>query len=235
MLRVELDMVRQEYSVRVGKLFHKSNQQDLDIIYFNNLLQLIQQGKSYEEAVKELDDTYYAKQRKLEEEREQMRRAQEIYEKRQESQNRRDDKEIKNLWKQLVSRFHPDLVQDSKEKKRREDIMKRLNRAYEEQNMEALKNMADDAQVSNYEETTVESLTQILVDTENQITEQEQVYQELKESEWHRWKINIARAKRKNIDIFAELERSLLDEIVRKMETIKNLKSKIPELWEKEE
>jgi hypothetical protein len=83
MLRVELDMVRQEYSARVGKLFHKSNQQDLDIIYFNNLIQLINEGKTYDEAVAELDNTYYAKQRKLEEEREQRLKAQEIYEKRQ--------------------------------------------------------------------------------------------------------------------------------------------------------
>lgn len=227
MLRVELDMVRQEYSVRVGQLFHKSNQQDLDIIYYRNLIQLMNDGKTYEEAVKELEDTYYAQQRRLEQEKEQMRKAQEIYEKRQQSEVKPEDKNIKNLWKQLVSKFHPDLVQDEKEKKRRENIMKQLNQAYEEQNLEALQNMENNAHVENFEESTIEKLTKILEDTENQIIEQEAVYQELKESEWYRWKINIARAKKRKKDVFLELETTLLNEIVRKMEVIKLLKEQI--------
>ncbi|HRN96107.1 MAG TPA: J domain-containing protein [Candidatus Levybacteria bacterium] len=230
MLRVELDMVRQEYSVRVGQLFHKSNQQDLDIIYFRNLIQLIDQGKSYDEAVKELDDTYYAQQRKLEQEREQMRRAQEIYEKRQQSQAKPIDKTIKNLWKQLVSKFHPDLVQDEKEKKRREKIMKQLNQAYEEQNIEALKNMENNSQVENIEESTIEKLTQILEDTENQIIEQEAAYQDLKDSEWYRWKTNIARAKKRKKDVFLDIERTLLNEIVRKIETLNELREKVEKM-----
>lgn len=224
MLRVELDMVRQEYSVRVGQLFHKSNQQDLDIIYYRNLIQLMNDGKTYDEAVEELDNTYYAQQRKLEEEKEQMRRAQEIYEKRQQSEIQPEDKNIKNLWKQLVSRFHPDLVQDEKEKKRREEIMKQLNQAYEEQDMDALKNMENDAHVENIALSTIEKLTQILEETENQIIEQEAIYQELRESEWYRWKINIARAKKRKKDIFLDLEQTLLDEIVRKMDTVNELR-----------
>jgi hypothetical protein len=119
------------------------------------------------------------------------------------------------------------LLNYQKKKKRREEIMKQLNRAYEEQNIEVLKNLESDAQVKNYEETTIDTLTQILVDTENQIIEQEAVYQELKESEWYRWKINIARAKKRMKDIFLDLERTLLDEIVRKMDVIKALKEQV--------
>ena len=98
LLRVELDMIRQEYTVRVGQLFHKSNQQDLDIIYYRNLIELLEKGYTYSDAVKKLDDTYYAQQHKLHKEREQMQRDQKIYEMRIESADKSQDPQIKNLW-----------------------------------------------------------------------------------------------------------------------------------------
>lgn len=174
MLKVELEMVQQEYTVRVGQLFHKSGQQDLDIIYYENVLSLMEKGKTYEQAVEELGDTYYARQRKLEEEREQMAQAKEIYDRRVQADAIPEDVNIKNLWKQLVSKFHPDLAQDTKEKKRREEIMKKLNQAYEEQNVEILQNMQTDVYVENLEDTTVENLTEILVSTENQVLTKQQ-------------------------------------------------------------
>jgi hypothetical protein len=227
MLKVELEMVQQEYTVRVGQLFHKSGQQDLDIIYYNNLLTLLEQGKTYEEAVDALADTYYAKQRKLEEEREQMERAKKIYEKRTSAEHAKEDASIKELWKKLVSKFHPDLVQDEKEKKRREEIMKQLNQAYEEQNIEVLQNMQNEVYIENIAETTVEKLIELLEMTENKISEQQALYLELKNSEWYRWKISIAKAKAKKQDVFLNLEKALLDEIVRKIDIIKDLKQKL--------
>ncbi len=227
MLKVELEMVQQEYTVRVGQLFHKSGQQDLDIIYYKNLISLMHEGRSYDEAVTELEDTYYARQRKLDEEREQMERAKEIYEKRIRANEITEDMSIKELWKQLVSKFHPDLVQDEQEKKRREEIMKKLNQAYEEQNVEILKSLERDAIIENTHDVTIDKLTDILIRTENQIIEQQALYLDLRNSEWYRWKLNIAKAKTKKIDIFRDLERSLLDEIVKKIEVLKFLLEKI--------
>ena len=227
MFKVELDMVRQEYTVRVGLLLNKSNRQDMDIIYFRNVLQLIEKKMTYQEAVDSLDDTYYAEQRRLEEEKEQMRRAEAIYEKRKSKSDNPFNEEIKNLWKSLVSKFHPDLVQDENEKSRREAIMKQLNQAYEEQDIDALKKLENESHIESTEDTTIEKLEEILIGIENDLIAQDVLYKELKESEWYRWKINIDRAKKKGQDIFADIERNLLNEVVRKMEIIKELKKKL--------
>jgi hypothetical protein len=229
-LRVELDLVQQEYTVRVGKLFHKTNQQDLDIIYYNNIIDLMSKGMSYADAVQKLDDTFYAQQRKLDEEREQMKRAQQLYEMHIGTAKKSDDPQIKNLWKQLVSKFHPDLVQDTKEKSRREEIMKLINRAYQEQNVESLKRLQNEANIELDIDNTIADLERVLVDIENQIIEQEEVYIDLKTSEWYQWKINIARAKKKDTDVFADIEHNLLNEIVRKMDVVNGLREEVEKM-----
>lgn len=232
LLRVELDMIRQEYTVRVGQLFHKSNQQDLDIIYYRNLIELLEKGYTYSDAVKKLDDTYYAQQHKLHKEREQMQRDQKIYEMRIESADKSQDPQIKNLWKQLVSKFHPDLVQDQKEKSRREEMMKLINRAYQEKNMDTLKKLQNNSSHIFNAENTIQSLENILVEIENQIIEQEEVYEELKTSEWYHWRTTIARAKKKNQDVFIDIEHNLLNEIVKKMELLEKLKQTVEQMRE---
>lgn len=227
MLRVKLDMVKQEYDVRVGNLYLKGNQQDLEIIYYRNILQLMKEGLSYEDAVRKLNETYYGKQRKLEHEKEQIQYEEKIYKKRAESQFNPNDKSLKNLWKYLVGKFHPDLVQDSTEKKRREVIMKQINRAYEEQDYENLKRLENEVHIDTYEESTLGKLEQILVEIENEIIQQAVYLRELRTSDWFAWKVKIENAKKRNTDIFADIERGLLDDIVRKYAILRTLKAQV--------
>lgn len=231
-LRVELDMVRQEYDVRVGSLYLKDNQLDIEIIYFKNIIQLMGEGVSYKDAVERLNDTFYAKQRAFEKERERMRQEEKIYTQRSESESQHMGDELKKMWKSLVAKFHPDLVQDKQEKKKREEMMKQINRAYEEYNYEQLKKFENAVAITEYPESTVENLEDILVEIENQIIQQEIAYQELRTSEWYAWKVKLQQTKRKGIDIFANMERTLLNTVVRKMDILKDLKAQVPELNE---
>ena len=229
-LRVELDMVQQEYDVRVGSLYLKDNQLDLEIIYFKNVLQLINEGVSYTEAIERLNDTYYARQRTFEQEKERMRKEEKIYQERTESQSSHKGHDLKKMWKNLVGKFHPDLTQDANEKKKREEMMKQINRAYEEYNFDQLKKFEDEVAIVEYPESTLAQLEEILVEIENQMIQQEVAYQELRASEWHVWKVKLKETKKKGIDIFANMERTLLNDIVRKMDVLKDLKARIPEL-----
>jgi hypothetical protein len=229
MLKVELEMTQQEYQARVGRLLLKSNQQDLDIIYYRNLLDLIEQGKTYLQAVKELEDTYYAQQRKYEEERQRLKEDEQIFNARAEEETPDFLEELKKLWKMLVSKFHPDLVTDPDEQKRREEVMKQINRAYEEHDLETLKKLEKDVHIDRIEESTVERLTEILQEIEDDIVEREEEYQQLRNSTWYHWKINIAKAKKRGEDIFADLERNLLDDIVKKIAQIELLIKQVEE------
>lgn len=224
MLRVNLDMAKQEYMVKVGSLFLKDNQLDLEIIQLKNILHLMEKGFTQENAVNQISQTYYAEQLELEQEQERMRFEEEIFQKREAHQTKPGE-DIKKLWKKLIAKFHPDLVQDPQEKQKRDEIMKIINRAYQEGDYDQLANI-DQENLAEHEQT-IESLEEILLRLIKNIMQQTELYKNLKKSEWYDWMIKIDRAKKKNINIFADTERQLLNDIVAKMDLIKELKSQI--------
>jgi hypothetical protein len=224
MLRVELEMVKQEYDVRVGSLYLKDNQLDLEIIKYRNIKSLMEQGISFEKAVEALQETYYAEQLEMEQEAERMRFEEVIFHKREEITDESLLLDIKKLWKQLITKFHADLVQDPEEKMRRNEIMKQINLAYEEQDIDKLKRIEHDEYVSSPHENSIENLEKMLVNIENDIIHQIHFYHEQRMSEWYSWKKRIAYAKKKSVDVFKDIERKLLDDIVKKYEIVNQLK-----------
>jgi hypothetical protein len=226
MLKVNLDMARQEYMVKVGSLFLKDNTLDLEIIRLRNILRLMDEGNTYDEAVEKIARTYYAEQLDLEREKEKIRFEEEIYIKREEHKPQITS-DLKKLWKKLIAKFHPDLVQNLVEKKKRDGVMKQINRAYEEGDYEQLLKIEKDHAATK--ETTIENLEEILLNLMREIDEQVRLSAELKKSEWYDWMIKIENAKKKNGDIFAATERRLLDDIVEKFDIIKSLKQQIQE------
>jgi hypothetical protein len=224
MLRVNLEMAQQEYMVKVGNLFLKDNQLDLEIIRLQNIIYLIDKGLTYEQAVNKIASTYYAQQLELEKEKKKAEEEQKIYMKREEHHNEPIG-DIKRIWKKLIARFHPDLVQNSEEKKKRDTIMKQINRAYQEGDYDLLVKIEQDH--LGDKETSVGNLEDILLRVMNEINEQNLIYASLKESEWFDWMIKIERAKKKTENIFADTERNLLNTIVAKIELLKDLKAQI--------
>ena len=226
MLRVNLDMARQEYMVKIGSLFLKDNTLDLEIIRLRNILHLMQEGLTHDEAVEKLSRTYYAEQLKFEEERAKIKYEEEIYIKREEH-SKRITVDLKKLWKKLISKFHPDLTQNQAEKKKRTTIMIEINKAYEEADYERLQKIEKEHTAPK--EATIENLEEILLTFLKEIDEQVQLFAELEKSEWYDWMIKIEIAKKRDKDIFADTERRLLDDIVAKLDLIKSLKSQMQE------
>ena len=227
LLRVELQMVRQEYDYRVGSLYLKDNQHDIEIIYYKNILALLHAGLTYDQAVKKLHAKYYAELRDIEDEKEHIRQEEIIYKKRNAATGTTDEQTLKHLWKQLISKFHPDLVQDTEEKKHHEGIMKQINRAYEERDYNRLVSLKNEVYIEKYHEATIEKLTEILVAIENHMIEQKAYYKELLGSEWYVWKVKLEKAKKQQINLFAGIERSLLNDIMKKYAILKKLKNQV--------
>lgn len=225
MLRVELELVKQEYMVKVGSLFLKDNQLDLEIIHLKNILQLMKQGKTHEEAVMELSQTYYAQQLDMEEEQERIEQQEYAYHQRMNRGKKQVTGTLRTLWKKLIARFHPDLVQDPDEKRRREDIMKQVNQAYDDADYDRL--MKIDQQNIDTEESTIFDLENLLVTIDEELHRQKLFYQSLRASEWFGWKVKIEKMKNKKNNPFSELEKKLLKDIVEKFAIIKRIKTQI--------
>ncbi len=229
MLRVNLEIAKQEYMVKVGNLFLKDSHLDLEIIRLKNILHFMKEGLTYDQAVNNVTKTYYAEQLELEMEQKRMQEEEEIYQKREKNYTKNVG-EIKKLWKKLIAKFHPDLVQDYEEKKKRDTIMKQINRAYQEGDYDQLLKIEHDSQ--SQKEQTINNLEEILVKLVNEIMQQNEQFRDLKNSEWYSWMIKIDRAKRKNMNIFVETERQLLNDIVVKLDLIKELKTQIENISE---
>ncbi len=226
-LNMELDLIKHEYDVRIGYLLLKDNQLDLEIIQLKNLKRLMEEGMSYEEALKHEEDAFYNEiLRKQKEQEEEIEIEKELLEKREQVTEDMEE-ELKIIWKKLIRKFHPDLALDPEEKSQREDLMKRINKAYAEGDIESLKSFDSTLSPEDWQETTVINLEKMLVDIENMILFWQQEFKNLRVSEWYEWKKKIASAKKKKEDVFAELERKLLDDIVRKLDVLKSLRSEV--------
>lgn len=226
-LKVNLDMAKQEYMVKVGSLFLKDNHLELEIIRYRNILKLIDEGLTYNQAVEELASTFYAQQVEFEREQKKIKEEEQIMLKREEHEAEEDTFDIKALWKRLIAKFHPDLVQDKDEKKNRDTIMKQINRAYQEGDYDQLVKIEKENVV--IEESSIDNLEEILVALMGDIEKQKLLFKELKNSEWFGWMEKIEQAKKKKENIFAETEKTLLDDIVVKYEVLNMLKKQIKE------
>lgn len=224
MLRVNLDMAKHEYMVRVGSLFLKDNQLELEIICLNNILQLMHQGFTQEEAELKISKNFYAQKADFEEEQEEILEEEKIIKKREENKAVSEG-ELKEVWKRLVFKFHPDLIQDADEKQKRESIMKQINLAYQENDYDLLVKIENENKVTA--ELTVDNLEELLAFVVEDIRQQRISFSELKKSEWYDWMIKIELAKKKSVNIFADTEKKLLNDIVSKFDSIKKLKFKI--------
>ena len=225
-LKLDLDLVKNEYTVRIGYLFLKDNQLDLEIIQYKNLKRLMDEGMTYDEAVRAEEDTFYNEILRMQKEQEKIEGEKILFEKRNDVSEEIQEG-IKILWKKLIRKFHPDLVTDPEEKLQREDLMKKINQAYAEADTETLQSLEDHSQADNIEESTIERLEKILVDTENLIQNAKETFKELRVSEWYGWKKRLEKAKKERVDIFAEMERNLLDDIVKKIEVLQQLRMQV--------
>lgn len=226
MLRMDLEMIKHEYDVRIGYLLLKDNQLDLEIIQLKNLKRLMEEGMTYSEAVAMEEDKFYNEILRMQEEAKRINEEKEILE------NRMDvtpevEGEIKTLWKSLIRKFHPDLVLDIQEKHEREQIMKLINVAYAARDIEALEQIALTNTRVSVKEMTAEDLEEELVRLENSIIFVQSEWRELKLSEWFGWKKRIEKAKKTGEDVFAQLEKNLLNDIAKKISIARQLRAEV--------
>lgn len=224
LLKMELDLIKREYYFRVGSVLEKDNQLDMDIIAHKNILSLMKMGLSYKNALEKIHEANHpVTDFEQEQDKEEFIAEQDNNMK----QDGLDINKLKQLWKKAVIKFHPDLTPDPEEKKKREDIMKKINKAYTERDINTLQDLYKNTFISNPKEISIEQLEQMIVNVENRIIMTKKDFSALKQTEWYRWKAKMRIAKKSGIDIFKEMEDALLDDVVKKMQILSELKREI--------
>lgn len=218
-LKIELVIIKQEYDIRIGRIYLRIDELDLKILKFKKIDDLLKKNISPEEAEKIIDESLKSSQETIDEEYAKIDEEEEIVEKRKVIPEKESD-ELKELWRQLAHKYHPDLARNEEDRKKREEIMKKINEAYSDGDLKTLEAIKQEY-FEDGENTSAEFLKTKVNNLENAIERIEKEYLLLQESGWYVWKINIENAKNKGRDLFFELEHKLLEEVAAKEAILK--------------
>ena len=105
--------------------------------------------------------------------------------------------------------------------------MKQINKAYTEGDYTTLLELENTSNISDTQNKTAERLEEVLVQTENLIQKTKATFLELRDSEWYMWKKKIDTAKKEKGDFFAELEKRFLDDVVKKITILRDLRDAV--------
>ena len=128
--------------------------------------------------------------------------------------------ELKQLFRTLAKRFHPDLVTDPEEKRRREKVMAQVNDAYAAQNLSAMKKLAQ--KPDRPEAPADKTREQITVDLKAEIVRLDRVIlaldrqlQDLINSHTVRLMLEVSIAERNGSNLLAEMAADIRTDIAR--------------------
>ncbi len=132
----------------------------------------------------------------------------------------RSKEELKRYFRELAKRYHPDLVTDAAEKKRREKIMAEVNDAYASQDLAALREISQrpeqpaEAAEKSREQMIVELQAEI-VRLDGVITGLERSLQQLINSRFVKLMLDVSIAAKSGQDLLGEMAADLRVEIAR--------------------
>jgi len=218
-LKIDLSVVKQEYDVKVGRLYLKLDEVDLEILKFKKIEDLINKGLSFEEAQKIVEETLKKRREQIKEEYKKLDEDEKDIEDRK-NISEEEKVELKKLWRKLAHKFHPDKTNGS------DEMMKKINKTYSEGDLETLRAIDQSETGADVETLTIEALKGKLAGLEKSIKKISKEFEPLKRSEWYILKENIEKAKKQKRDILSELADKVLTDIAKKENRVDELKKK---------
>jgi hypothetical protein len=128
------------------------------------------------------------------------------------------EEQIKNLFRELARRFHPDLTSDPDEKKWREEVMTRVNQAYSNRDLKALRALAEqpDRPVDAPNQTKEQEITGLRAELkrlDGVIADLKARIKHLEESPAWQLKLEARLKRRSGADLLTELEARIKEQI----------------------
>ncbi|QQR82485.1 DnaJ domain-containing protein [Candidatus Campbellbacteria bacterium] len=218
-IKVDLSVTKYEYDIKIGRLYLKLDEVELEILKLKKIGDLIDQGLSFEEAKKKVDESLQKRKehieeeyRKLEDEEKNIKGKKHVSEYEQE--------EIKRLYRKLAHKFHPDLNKGD------DVMMKKVNQAYADNDLESLRAIDESRFAEDTVIRTIDKLKEKLAKLEAAVVKANQQYILLKKSEWYVLKENIESSLLQKRNLLHELADKVLTEIAKKQNQLAELKKK---------
>lgn len=217
-LKLELLAVKRLFERRVGQLYLRLNELELEIIKLRNLLAKINNGRDREQATAEVELEFASASADFYEAYQEYAQAEKVT---AETDLPPTDA-LKAVWRKLVTLYHPDLVQEDSLKKQYTELMKKINHAFRTGDLNALQQIAQQAD-TGVVKNSIEMLNNQAKMLLKAIRGLQKDWRELKQSEWHDWKLQIANGQAEGVDVLSDLETQLKHEIAAKEMLVKQL------------
>lgn len=216
-LKLDLSFIKQEYNIRIGKLYLYLDELDFEILKIKKIQDLLLLGIPLDEAQKIVEEELSKQKQRIKDSYEELNEEEADFE-RKKAISETDLQELKQLWKELSRKYHPDVQGGD------EEIMKKINKAYQDGDLETLRNIKATAPITEGTDESLESLNKRLHQLETAISKARVDYKDLLNSEWNTIKINIDTAKTENRDLLSELAAKIQEDIEKKKIKLQELK-----------
>lgn len=218
-LKVDLSVTKYEYDIKIGRLYLKLDEIDLEILKLKKIGDLMEQGFTFDDAKQKVDESLQKRKehindeyKKLEDEEKNVKGKKQVSE--------YDQEEIKRLYRKLAHKYHPDLNGGDDTK------MKKVNEAYANNDLDALRAIDESRFIEDLSVRTIDMLKKKLEKLESAVVKANQQYILLKKSEWYILRENIATALGQKRDLLRELADKVLTEIASKQNQLAELKKR---------
>lgn len=141
-----------------------------------------------------------------------------IGKKKKKSNSPKVEEQIRDLFRELARRFHPDLTSDPDEKKWREEVMTKVNQAYANRDLKALQALAEQPDRPMFtedqtKEQEIEALKTELVRLDGVINDLKARIRHLEESPAWRLKLEARVQRRSGTDMLSQMQAELVEQI----------------------
>lgn len=132
--------------------------------------------------------------------------------------NPKIEAKIRNLFRELAKRFHPDLTSDKKEKKWREQIMTQVNQAYSKRDLKTLQALAQEPDiatqsVSQSKKEEIAELKAELIRLDGVIADLKASINHLEESPAMQLKLEAHMRRKDGKDLLSEMQNRIIEQI----------------------
>ncbi|HUC88427.1 MAG TPA: DnaJ domain-containing protein [Candidatus Paceibacterota bacterium] len=218
-LKIDLSILKQEYDIKIGRLYLKIDETDLEILKYKRIEDMLDQGFSFLDAQKIVEETLKEHHEKIKED------FHKLDEEEKDFENRKivsldEQEEIKKLFHKLAHKYHPDLVNGN------EEMMKKVNKAYSEADLETLHAIDLEESVTDSETTTIQLLKLKLIGIDKAIEKANNNLKTLENSEWSILNKNIEKTLKQKRNLLNELADTILTELAKKENQLGELKKK---------
>jgi len=218
-LKIDLSVLKQEYDIKIGRLYLRLDEINSEILKFKKIEDMLDKGFSFSEAKKIIEEALKNRREQVKEEYRKLDEKEKDFESRKVI-SAEEQEELKKLWRKLAHKYHPDLAHGN------EEMMKKINKAYAEGNLEALRAIDCEQFGADIEGSTIEGLKTKLATLEKAIAKANNDFDVLQKSEWAILKNNIAAAVGQKRDLLIELSERILTDIVQKENLLSELRKK---------